>query len=165
MQALRTMLCNYIPLSNVIIYPRYKYQILSHNSWIISSIPYPDSKVHGANMGPTLVLSAPDGPHVGPMNIAIRVNLLPVPESIDEIMRYLDALIWNLVAACKYVVRSFQEHSRHQPRSDTPTPQWRHQMETFSALLAICAGNSPVSGEFPAKASDAELWYFLWSAS
>ena len=27
---------------------------------------------------------------------------------------------------------------------------WRHQMETFSALLAICAGNSPVSGEFPA---------------
>ena len=28
---------------------------------------------------------------------------------------------------------------------------WRHQMETFSALLAICAGNSPVSGEFPAQ--------------
>ena len=28
--------------------------------------PIPDSKVHGANMGPTWVLSAPDGPHVGP---------------------------------------------------------------------------------------------------
>ena len=26
---------------------------------------------------------------------------------------------------------------------------WRHQMETFSALLAICAGYSPVPGEFP----------------
>ena len=24
---------------------------------------------------------------------------------------------------------------------------WRHQMETFSALLALCAGNSPVTGE------------------
>ena len=24
-------------------------------------------------------------------------------------------------------------------------------METFSALLTICAGNSPVSGEYPAK--------------
>ena len=24
-------------------------------------------------------------------------------------------------------------------------------METFSALLAICAGNSPASGEFPAQ--------------
>ena len=28
---------------------------------------------------------------------------------------------------------------------------WRHQMETFSALLAICAGHSPVIGEFPAQ--------------
>ena len=28
---------------------------------------------------------------------------------------------------------------------------WRHQMETFSALLAICAGNSPVTDEFPAQ--------------
>ena len=25
---------------------------------------------------------------------------------------------------------------------------WRHQMETFSALLVICAGNSTVPGEF-----------------
>ena len=33
---------------------------------------YPDSKVHGANMGPTWVLSAPDGQHVGIMNLAIR---------------------------------------------------------------------------------------------
>ena len=28
---------------------------------------------------------------------------------------------------------------------------WRHQMETFSALLAICAGSSPVPGEFPTQ--------------
>ena len=28
---------------------------------------------------------------------------------------------------------------------------WRHQMETFSALLAICVGNSPVRGEFPSQ--------------
>ena len=27
---------------------------------------------------------------------------------------------------------------------------WRHQMETFSVLLAICAGNSPVPSEFHA---------------
>ena len=30
-------------------------------------------------------------------------------------------------------------------------PWWRHQMETFSTLLAICAGNSPGTGEFPAQ--------------
>ena len=28
---------------------------------------------------------------------------------------------------------------------------WRHQREAFSALLAICAGNSPVTGELPAQ--------------
>ena len=28
---------------------------------------------------------------------------------------------------------------------------WRHQMETFSALLATCAGNSRVPGEFPTQ--------------
>ena len=28
---------------------------------------------------------------------------------------------------------------------------WRHQMETFSALLAICSGNSPITSEFPAQ--------------
>ena len=28
---------------------------------------------------------------------------------------------------------------------------WYHQMETFSALLAICAGNSPVTGECPTQ--------------
>ena len=32
----------------------------------------PDRQVHGANMRPIWVLSAPDGPHVGPMNFAIR---------------------------------------------------------------------------------------------
>ena len=28
---------------------------------------------------------------------------------------------------------------------------WRNQMETFSALLALCAGNLPVTGEFPSQ--------------
>ena len=28
---------------------------------------------------------------------------------------------------------------------------WCHQMETFSTLLALCAGNSPVTGEFPSQ--------------
>ena len=28
---------------------------------------------------------------------------------------------------------------------------WRHGMETFSALMAFCAGHSPVTGEFPSQ--------------
>ena len=40
----------------------------------------PDSKVHGANMEPIWVLSAPDGPHVDPMNLAIRDVILGITE-------------------------------------------------------------------------------------
>ena len=29
--------------------------------------------------------------------------------------------------------------------------RWRHQMETFSVLLALFVGNSPVTGEFPSQ--------------
>ena len=28
-------------------------------------------------------------------------------------------------------------------------PRWRHQMETFS--MSLCAGNSPVTGDFPSR--------------
>ena len=42
---------------------------------------------------------------------------------------------------------------------------WRHQIETFSALLAICAGNSPVTGEFPAQRQVTRSFdVFLWSS-
>ena len=33
----------------------------------------------------------------------------------------------------------------------TPKAWLRHQMETFTTLLALCAGNSPVTGEFPSQ--------------
>ena len=37
-----------------------------------------------------------------------------------------------------------------------------HQMETFSALLALYVGNSRVTGEIPhTKASDVEIWFFF----
>ena len=43
--------------------------------------------------------------------------------------------------------------AKQQPRQEKMVifPWWRHQMETFSALLVLCAGNSPVTGEFPAQ--------------
>ena len=43
---------------------------------------------------------------------------------------------------------------------------WRHQIGTFSALLVLCAGNSPVTGEFPSQkpVSDAEIWCSSGSA-
>ena len=61
----------------------FKWVNSTSSTWItISRCPmiqcqaYPESKVHVANMGPTWVLSDPDGSHIGPMNLAIRVVLL-----------------------------------------------------------------------------------------
>ena len=36
---------------------------------------YPDSKVHGANIGPIWGPQDPSGPHIGPMNFAIWVQV------------------------------------------------------------------------------------------
>ena len=41
--------------------------------------------------------------------------------------------------------------SKINPLHMTISPWWRHEMEPFSALLAICARNSPATGEFPAQ--------------
>ena len=40
------------------------------------------------------------------------------------------------------------------------SPWWRHEMETFSALLAICAGNSPVPVNSPHKGQWGEALMF-----
>ena len=44
------------------------------------------------------------------------------------------------------IIKIFRKHLTHYFMA-----WWRHQMETFSALLVICAGNSPVPGEFPTQ--------------
>ena len=44
--------------------------------WLYFTQVCPDSKVHGANMGPIWGRQDPGGPHVGPMNVAIWVYIL-----------------------------------------------------------------------------------------
>ena len=64
-------------------------------------------------------------------------------------------LIDSICISLKYISCVFDNkitvyHVMATNRKQTIT--WRrHQMETFSALLDICAGNSPVPGEFPAQ--------------
>ena len=41
----------------------------------IGLITFPDSKIHGANMGPIWGRQNPGGPHVGPMNFVILVYI------------------------------------------------------------------------------------------
>ena len=61
-------------------------------------MPFPDSRVHGANMGPTWVLSAPDGLHVDTMHLAIRVVF---------IAEQCDRLLWINQQWCCCVVMQY----------------------------------------------------------
>ena len=51
---------------------------------------------------------------------------------------------------CASVLMSYYqtELGYQQPRNCS---WWHHQIETFSALLALCAENSPATGEFPSQ--------------
>ena len=73
---------------------------------------------------------------------------------IKKIRKLIEGLIvWKAhVLDWDMVVRHvFSQNNNGYCYQPTNVPWWRHQMETFSALLALCAGNSPVPGEFPTQ--------------
>ena len=63
--------------------------------------------------------------------------------------KIIGLLLW--VHLCGYIVCARAAANQSFEQQHAGYPWWRHQMETISALLAICAGNSPASGEFPAQ--------------
>ena len=72
---------------------------------------YPDSKVHGANMGPTWVLSAPDGPHIGPMNLAIKViHRTPLLSNISFLSVHISSYDVLLLGDTKPLAEPTQMH-------------------------------------------------------
>ena len=40
---------------------------------------------------------------------------------------------------------------------------WRHQMETFSALMALCEGNPPITGELPSQRPLTWRFIYAWT--
>ena len=64
-----------VTLRSPLFQPSLRHTFLSASLKLPSSLinTYPDSKVHGANMGPNRGRQDPGGPHIGPMNFAIWV--------------------------------------------------------------------------------------------
>ena len=54
----------------------------------------PDSNVHGANMGLTGVLSAPDGPHVGPMNLNFKDGISRNTTAVNFVISTAFEIAW-----------------------------------------------------------------------
>ena len=51
------------------------------------------------------------------------------------------------------IITKYSQETLHSwpVRIKSEISRWRHEMETFSTLLALCAGNSPVTDEFPSQ--------------
>ena len=86
----------------------------------------PDHKVQGANMGPTWVLSAQDGLHVGPTNLAIREYIVIFTTYQHWISWLLGSFFledknhWSMTAhvlATHITMTSYERHvvSNHRP--------------------------------------------------
>ena len=88
--------------------------------------PWPHKKPHSKYVGPPaiIIMIMTSSPIV--LRIQMAICLDKCPSSISRFQSH-------------YCINEL----------NYKTTWWRHQMETFPALLAICAGNSPVTGEFP----------------
>ena len=63
--------------------------------WVMNCLP--DSKVHGANMGPIRDRQDPGGPHVGHMNLAIgAVQHMNIVDEVHSVIRGLACTICSI---------------------------------------------------------------------
>ena len=71
---------------------------------------------------------------------------------LNQFWLTINAILWpgplTFISVCTFELTATSPRRQWVATSHT---WWRHQMETFSALLALCAGNSPVTGEFPSQ--------------
>ena len=153
---------------------------LGHSEWIALLIfhTFPDSKVPGANMGPTWVLSAPDGPHVGPMNLAIRVSI-----SSFQTRAWISNHIISSSVGCNYSPMLWFRWRC----SKSAVVKFTHDLRLLSFIRPFLTwfltkperlSRRPLCSDWlhltlslwqarvkPVSIYKAELWNFLWSAS
>ena len=72
-------------------------------------------------------------------------------QEIINIARWCNYINVSCLWAVTMRQSNYQSRTTIARRGISGVSCWRHQMETFSALLAICAGNSPVTNEFPTQ--------------
>ena len=65
-------------------------------------------------------------------------------------IRSADKVTWDLIMPLRFKATRTVKVADFVLRCSRPT-WWRHQTETFFALLALCAVNSPVTAEFPSQ--------------
>ena len=121
-------------------------------------------------MGPTWVLLVPGGSHVGPINLAIRDNFIGNAGDIKHRIAHENC-------TCGIIVKSLRVQrvesplwwhhngrdgiSNHQPHDCLLNRRLKKTSKLY--ITGFWAGNSPVTGEFPAQmASNMENVSIRW---
>ena len=140
--------CTY-PLIYFHIIDSTSHHIHQHQQTQTDSIP--DSKVHGANMGPTWVLSAPDGPHascyqgLSPCNKMHKVQQIHKPSNDGVEQKDTHASSWqarymmynmsNLEKSDNVNYRT-RDHSVYVPR------QWETALQCSTVIMSSLIGRA-----------------------
>ena len=149
----------------------------------------PDSKVHGAIMGPILGRQDPGGPHVDPMNLAIWDRLWTALKTVFtyrglmkqrcvKVIRH-QKFCNCLLPVARQAILNYNDvimgaiASNHQPHDCLLNRLFRRRSKKTSKLrvTGLCVGNSPGADEFPAQmasyAENISIWWrhHAWSAS
>ena len=113
---------------------------------------HPDSKVHGANMGPTWVRQVPGGPHVGPMNFAIWVVTYWISRPYLRRhllnMKVIQKILTSIFFFCE--IKDFLKGEIKERRYDNPHPILRYYdlftgiCVSSKCILFICRSSLPV---------------------
>ena len=123
-------------------------------------------QVHGANMGPTWGRQDPGGPHVGPMNLASR-GKLNKNAPLTLLLARKRHCAWGgpSISPLPWRHNGLDGVSNHQPHLCLLSRLFGRTSKKTSKLrvTGLCTGNSPGTGEFPAKmASNAENVFIWW---
>ena len=128
------------------------HSLACHNIVLIGSSANPlDNTVHRPSATLTVCW------HIGctdrSCSDAGRNHLRPLPDIDLKNWAFSTVFIrrWYVICDDALTLMWWQDNNRGDDKVSTTCPLWRHQVETFSALLALCAGNSLVTGEFPSQ--------------
>ena len=136
-----------------------------------TAVHYPDSKVHGANMGPIWGRQDPGGPHIGPINFAIWVTnsavlKLPFASPLFPVIlmasyRIYELTHWGRDEAGAISQTSFSNAFSYMLRREYRVVRYRYSRLLFTSEDCLCA-NLRVQEQSTIMTSQCQCPTFAW---
>ena len=138
---------------------------MSKNTKYLHGIP--NSKVHGANMGPIWGQQDPGRPHVGPMNFAIWV----VSARYYYFHQWQKKFVSALLMVCHFTDWFTNNNHVHNINFQLPfyTPLWKTgrimPWQCPSIRLSVCPSVRPCFPDFSSTCFEISIWNLVYTFS